>query len=158
MITWWHKLRALPAADRRLVARTGLLLILVRIGLWVLPFRALRRLLGGIRPSGHESTPLDPDFPGRLAWAVAVLSRRLPGMTCLVQCLVADALLRRAGRRPELRIGVRAPAERGPLSLAAHAWVECDGRIVAGDVGDLPEYRVMRPAVGRAIEPPARAP
>ncbi len=151
----WRRLRALTAADRRLLAETGLLLLFVRIGLTLLPFRVVRRLSAGIRPSGRE---LDPEFPGRVAWAVAALGRRLPGGTCLVQSLAAHALLRRAGHHAEIHIGVRAREDDAAGSLAAHAWVECDGRIVAGDVGDLPEYRVLQPAGPQASSAPARAP
>lgn len=145
----WRRLRALGAADRRLLAETGLLLVLARIGLWVVPFPVLRRALDGSRPARRAPRP---EFPDRVAWAVAALARRLPGMTCLVQSLAAHALLQRRGLRPALHIGVRGRGSGAAWSLDAHAWVECDGRVVAGEVTDLAEYGVLRP-VGPPTSP-----
>ena len=146
----WSRLRALRAADRRLLAEAGLLLVAARVGLWILPFPVLRRALDGRDPAGREP---DLAFPERVAWAVRVLARRLPGMTCLVQSLAAHALLRRRGHRPALHIGVR---EGGPeaASLDAHAWVECEGRVVAGEIDRLADYQVLAPAGSRTSSAP----
>jgi hypothetical protein len=147
----WRRLRALGAADRRLLAETGLLFLLARIGLWIVPFSVLRRVLDGSRPPRRLPCP---EFPERVAWAVAAVARRLPGMTCLVQSLAAHALLQRRGCCPALHIGVRRGVRgRGSGAaefLDAHAWVGCDGRVVAGEIDDLVEYRVLTP-----VEPAA---
>jgi hypothetical protein len=62
-----------------------------------------------------------------LARAVDALQRRLPGVwhhSCLRRAVVLAAMLRRDGRRPEVRLGVR----RTPSgTLEAHAWLRCDG-------------------------------
>lgn len=147
----WRRLRALGSADRRLLAETGLLLLLARIGLWVAPFPVLRRVLDGPRPPRLAPRP---EFSDRVAWAVVAVARRLPGMTCLVQSLAAHALLQRRGCRPALHIGVRRGVRgRGSGAaefLDAHAWVECDGRVVAGEIDDLVEYQLLTP-----VEPAA---
>ena len=147
-MTPWRRLRALGAADRRLLAETALLMVRVRAALWIRPFAALRESLDRSRGSRRASSH-DPD---RVAWAVAAIARRLPGMTCLVQSLAADALLRRRGYQPELHIGVRARGAAVPLD--AHAWVECDGRVVVGEVHDLAEYGRLQPVRPPASHPP----
>ena len=149
----WRRLRALNATDRRLLAETGLLLLFARIGLWVVPFSALRRALDGSRPSPRAPRA---EFPDRVAWAVAAVARRLPGMTCLVQSLAAHALLQRRGFRPALHIGVRGSGSRAAGPLEAHAWVECGGRVVAGEVADLAEYGVLRPVGSPTSSAPPR--
>ena len=54
------------------------------------------------------------------------------------------ALLHRHGHASNLKIGVRL-VDRAvrDVPLDAHAWVECDGRIVIGAVADLDEYAVL---------------
>jgi hypothetical protein len=141
MMAVWRRLRALSAADRRLLAEAAWLLLVCRIGLWVLPYARLRRAVDGTLPPGREPPR---DFPDRVSWAIGALARRLPAMTCLVQSIAAHALLRRAGCRAELRIGVQAPVGRAARRLDAHAWVECEGRVVVGDVPGLAEYAVLR--------------
>jgi hypothetical protein len=88
------------------------------------------------------STPEEREKADRVGWAVPVAARRFPvQMTCLVQALAADTLLRRRGCHPLLRIGVSGGKE--SPTIEAHAWVECGGRVVVGDVGDLPRYAVL---------------
>lgn len=153
VIETWRKVRALSAADRRLLAEAGALLVLVRIGLWIVPFRTLRRLLPSLLsplPDGREERKAyeglsgAANTPTRVSWAIRVVSRRLPGlMTCLVQALAADAVLRRRGYAPRLRIGVRERGSQGSRPLEAHAWVECDGVLVVGGLENLPDYVVL---------------
>jgi hypothetical protein len=139
--TLWRRLHALAPADRRLLAETVLVMLRVRAGLLVLGYPALRRRLDRSRPSRHPS----PQTSDRVAWAVAAVARRLPGTTCLVQSLAAYALLRRRGHSPELHIGVRGRGGDTAMPLDAHAWVECEGRVVAGELDDLAEYGRLDP-------------
>ena len=176
MPSLWRRLRALPAADRRLLAEALLATLRARLDLRLIPFAALQRRMN---ETGASRRAL-PQTPERVAWAVAAVARRLPGTTCLAQSLAAHALLRRRGYRPELHIGVRvARPEAGAgganavpdsgsgsvrrgvrwreraaaVPLDAHAWVECEGRVVAGDLDDLAEYgrlQSVRPPVSAA--------
>src|SRR5712692_821797 len=115
------------------------MLALVRTGLWAFPFPTLRRLL---TPSPRS--PLSPASPERIAWAVAAIARRFPRfLTCLVQALGTDVVLRRRGYPSELRVGVRKPADERPKPLQAHAWVVCQGRVVAGELPDLEGYVLL---------------
>lgn len=143
----WRKFRALSAADRRLLAETGLQLVFTRLGLWLLPYERLRRVLRRTRPSRPEQPR---DFTDRVSWAVHAVARRLPGTTCLAQSLTAVTLLQRRGCRADLRIGVQEPRQSAARPLDAHAWVECDGRVVVGNVPDLADYGVLTP-----VAPPA---
>jgi len=79
---------------------------------------------------------------GRVAWAItAAAARFLAPMTCLTKALATDTMLRRKGLASELRLGVRRGDGADPLE--AHAWVECGGDVVIGEIEDLPEYVVL---------------
>ena len=71
--------------------------------------------------------------------AAVAAARRVPGANCLARSLALQALLRSSARRTELRIGV---AKRPDGSLAAHAWVTCDGQpVLPGE--DLSAYSLL---------------
>jgi len=128
-MTPWRRLARLPPAERRLVIAATALAAGVGLALHVAPFRLVRAALARVaRPSrGALRLPVP-----RIIWAVTAATRRVPGAnSCLVRALVARALLARHGHPAAVRLGVaRQPAG----ALAAHAWVESDGRIVVGDV------------------------
>ncbi len=122
-----RKLFRRPRGERRLLLQVFMLVIGMRLGLDWLPFRHVRAL---VTFAGRPSRP-----PGsgpsieRVAAAVTIVSRYVPRATCLTQALAAELLLRRAGYPVYLRLGAaRGPDER----FEAHAWVECDGRVVIG--------------------------
>src|SRR5881227_362497 len=93
----------LPAADRNILVLAGALLLAVRLGLWLLPFRVVRRLAPGAAAAGGRPACLAPE---RIAWAVATVARLVPGASCLPRALVAESLLRRMGYPATLHIGV----------------------------------------------------
>jgi len=148
--TSWRRLLALEAADRRLLAEALLATLRARLDLRLIPFAVLQRRMN---ETGASRRAL-PQTPERVAWAVAAVARRLPGTTCLAQSLAAHALLRRRGYRPELHIGVRGRPSGAAVPFDAHAWVECDGRVVAGEVDDLSAYGRLRPLRAPAPGPP----
>jgi hypothetical protein len=62
------------------------------------------------------------DAEARVRWAVSTVGRRVPlARNCLIQAMVAQALLRRRGLPARLVIGA---ARAGRGRLTAHAWVE----------------------------------
>ena len=90
-----------------------------------------------------------PDAVARVIRAVQGIGRRLPGMTCLVQALAANAMLSRRGVRARVRIGVR-PTTRRAVPLDAHAWLESsNGCVLIGDLPGLADYQVLEPATTR---------
>jgi hypothetical protein len=64
----------------------------------------------------------------RLAWAVEVVSRRMPRATCLCRALALQRLLAKNGHGSELRIGVEKNNDR----FGAHAWLVHDGEVLIG--------------------------
>jgi hypothetical protein len=158
----WRTYSALDAADRPLVAEAATLLAIAWVGLRVAPFRVLRRLLDWHARTAPAATPASFDVVARISWAVAAVSRRFPErtMTCLTQALAGAAMLKRRGHAAELRFGVR-----GVTPFEAHAWVECEGRVVIGDRHDLAQYSVLAVPPGSphltpgpCVAPSARAP
>lgn len=110
--------------------RTILLLEVIKLGMRLLPFRTLRRLI-----SLATHAPIQPRCPDhcsveRVVWAVEVASRTIPGVkTCLAQALATQVLLARRGYSTLLHIGViRGEHEQ----FQAHAWVVAEGKIVIG--------------------------
>jgi hypothetical protein len=119
---------------------------MVRLMLWLLPFRVVRALLTRFTPTAEgrkytEQMPLE-----RVAWAVSITSHYVPAATCLTQALVAKLLLGRIGHHAVVRIGVmRSPGE----ELQAHAWVESRGKIViGGSESSLKRYTPLAAANG----------
>lgn len=128
-----RKFLRLTARERRLLVSAAFCLGVMRLGLWVLPFRTLLRHLpqvtaGRDRLCGSDHLPAE-----QLAWAVGVASRYLPGSgNCLVRALATRVMLARRGYLAHLRIGV---AKDAGGRFQAHAWVECEGTIVIGGMG-----------------------
>jgi hypothetical protein len=133
----WATIRSLSGAERQLLAEAIQLRLIVWIGLNVFRFNALRAYLQR-RPVSHHQR-ID-----RVAWAVKAVSHRWPGTTCLAEALVVEAMLRRHGHAPVLKIGVKHPqALERKRSLEAHAWVECEGVVVMGEAPEMADYAVL---------------
>ena len=122
--------RQLIPFERRMFFSAVLLVPLIRIGLWVLPFRLMQSWVNRIGNLENASARLDRHTSRQVAWSVEAASRRIPRATCLTQGLATQILLGRLGQRAELRLGV---ARRENGQLEAHAWVETQGRIITGD-------------------------
>jgi hypothetical protein len=117
----------LSSKEKRLLVRTWILLGFIRLGMELLPFSTLRKLLYRFRSrwGGDEK-----DFSEeQLVWSVTVVSRYIPKATCLSQALTVQLLLQRKGHQACLHIGVT-EAEKG--NLKAHAWVESQGKVFIG--------------------------
>ena len=81
------RFRRLPPAERRLLISAALLVWAIRLGLWLLPFPTLRRLVtrflgvrASLRETGADVSRLSVE---RIGWAVALVSRWVPKATCL---------------------------------------------------------------------------
>ncbi len=123
--------------DRNFLFKTFILLSLVRLGLWLLPFQKLLHLLGKLgHPSPKQllkSIPLD-----RIVWAVNLNSSyTLGNVQCLPRALTTQVLMRSYGYAPQLRIGVTKGAQG---NLEAHAWVENQGQVVIGYLRDFSRF------------------
>lgn len=139
------KLLRISSAERRLLINTALLLGVIRVSLWLLPFQTLCRLVTKSRRKSAASQEADQVSVRRVARAVTLASRYIPA-TCLTQALATMVLLRRIGQPASLRIGV-SKGERGDFQ--AHAWVESQGRIVIGNLADISRYSVLPSLEGK---------
>jgi hypothetical protein len=144
MLTAYRRLASLDRARRHLLIEAVASLTIVWVGLRLLPFLKLQRLLDGwvalpiVRRDGRGI----PELIESVNWAITVVAARFSAATCLVQALAAAAMLRRRGLACRLRLGVRTRGE-GGARIEAHAWVECDGRVAIGNVAHLSELAVM---------------
>lgn len=120
LLKWWR----LPGAERAAVLHALALLWVLRLGLWLLPFRSVQRWALTRAPAARRGLP-----PPRLAWAVLAASRAVPRATCLTQALAGQALLAHHGHRSQVHLGVA----HGPgRAFEAHAWLTCGGRVLLG--------------------------
>ena len=118
----------------------ALMVAVVRAGLWIVPLGRLREAL---RRCGARMHPRRrPASVEQVVRTVQIASRFVPAATCLTQALAAQVLLGREGYDSSLRIGV-ARRERGKLQ--AHAWVECEGKVVIGQTESLPTFTPLPP-------------
>ena len=135
---------ALPAADKWLVFKAWALVWAVRIALWVLPFKVLRRILRKISrhpPRRIQSTPHPVE---RVAWAIMTASRYVPGARhCLTRALAVETLLSRRGYRTQLHVGVARDDDKG---IIAHAWVDTGGKVIMGGE-ELEKYTELKPSM-----------
>lgn len=113
------KWRALPDSDRHLLLEALRTLLVTRLALHVRPLTALKR-----EPAAERRTA----DPSRIAWAVRIAARAVPGAACLAQALAVHRMLAVRGRPSKLELGV---AKEGG-KFGAHAWLVCDGQIVIG--------------------------
>jgi len=126
------KLLSLPASDRRLLLRAAAVLGAIRLGLTLLRFPTVHRLVTNAArpatgPGGRAAAS-----PDRIVWAVTTASRCVPRATCLTQALAAQVLLGRHGHAAHLRIGV---ARGAAGQFQAHAWLESGDRVPIGGLG-----------------------
>ncbi len=122
-----NKFLRLPFSEKNLFIKAWALLGIIRLGLSLLPFITLKKLLRIIGPPmAGANDQLSED---RLVWAVAAASRFIPKATCLTQALAIQLFLKQSGREAHLHIGVD-HGEGGRLD--AHAWVESRGRVLFG--------------------------
>ena len=131
MLNRLRKYLRLAAPDRRLLLEAALLQAAVRVALWCMPARTLRR---SPRPASRDSQPA----VSQLAWAVNAASSVIPRSTCLVRALAARRLLARHGYPSTLRLGVA----RTPSGLAAHAWLDHAGGTLIGG-GEAGRYTAL---------------
>jgi len=127
-----HRIFRLTPSELALLIKAGLLLWGIRLGLWLFPYERLERFLASVsdpRGEGPEARLL-PSEP--VVWAVRRASLLVVRATCLTQSLAVRVLLERRGFACRLFIG----AGRGEYgAFSAHAWLECEGKIVIGELG-----------------------
>jgi hypothetical protein len=121
----------------RLVQATVLVLS-IRFCLSLFSFRTVTKFLRQKALAFPSSRGADEAYKRHVTWAASAAARRLlPNRPCLTQALVVQFLLMRRHCPVQLQIGVT--KEDG--ALAAHAWVELDGRVLIGGPTSPSRYR-----------------
>ena len=113
------KLVRLSCRDLVVLAEALVCVSLIRLALWLVPFRYLR-------PTPRVAVPHDTD---RLTWAILAAASVVPKSSCLVRAMAAQRLFARHGHASDLHIGVAQSVEEG---FAAHAWLDLGGEPVIG--------------------------
>lgn len=135
-----RRYRRLPPESRKLVFRAALRLTLSTAALRILGFPLTRRILDRFSFAAHCPPPAaasaDSQRAALLSRAASSVERHAPfRANCLERSLALWWSLRSEGLAAELRIGAR--KESG--ELLAHAWVECDGRVL----NDSPDVHAL---------------
>jgi len=130
----WKRFRRLSRDEKKTLVQAWCLLPLVDLCLRAASFESAKKALGVV--VGKESSVRDLDVePDRVSWLVEVASRRhLWPIRCLPRAMVLQGLLRRSGVDCSLQLGAR----RKGRGVAAHAWVEINGRPI-GEAGNVEE-------------------
>jgi hypothetical protein len=132
---------SLSISDQRLLITSAALLAAIRLGLWLIPFHLLRRLLGKFNRETRSVSAADEAILSKIVWAVSVLGNRMPG-SCLTQALATQLMLGRRGRPTTLRIGVSLTEEG---AFTAHAWLETEGEIIIGGSENRSRFCLLPP-------------
>ena len=137
-----YRFMALPWRGKWLYLSTSFWLLAVKAGLCLLPFDRLRKWMVGFGEIGGE--PADIEKMRAIIQAIERISQFLAPLqiSCLPQALVGHRLLRRKGFDVQMKIGVL--KNRGD-QLAAHAWLEYQGRVILGDLGNLGQFTSFPP-------------
>lgn len=123
------KFLRLPKGDKHLLIEAVLILWVIRLALWSLPFSLLVRIIDKAVCTSLAKEKSSNIKPEKLAWSIEVASRYAPRTTCLVKALAGRVLLARKGYGSILCIGV---ARGEGDSLEAHAWLKHQGSIIIG--------------------------
>ncbi len=141
-----RKYRALPPAGRTLVRHSILLLPLVALSLRLRGMARTRALLQRLgRSHVNKAVALEPREIARLVDASAALVHA----SCLPRTLVLWHFVRDRGAAAEVRLGVSRLADG---RLAAHAWLEFDGRPL-NEAADVFEQYAALPSAPEQTSP-----
>ncbi len=140
-----RRFRRLSGTERRLLAEAAATMPCVHAIQQLTPFKRWRTLL---ELSDSASQPDKQPKRARpsiaqIVWSVRIASRYVPGTyKCLPNAYTAHLLLHRYGYPSQIHVGV-ARDEQGKVE--AHAWLECEGRIVVGELDDMHRFVAFPP-------------
>jgi hypothetical protein len=115
--------------DWKLFGRAYVLVWMIRLALWFVPFPRLYQWAIKFRQGAIGDKPLGNADVYKVVWAVSAAARRVPKATCLTQALATQIMLGRRGHRTSLQLGIM-KTQAGKFD--AHAWVERNGRVLIG--------------------------
>jgi hypothetical protein len=122
--------------EKTQVARIAGLVVIVRLGLWLLSMRKL--LAWATVPLGkNRQHHVGLNETVRLVDSVLALRFTVWRPNCLTRSLVLARILRRSGHPVRVVIGI----ENGGQCLQGHSWLELDGRPFAEDGDPNDQFR-----------------
>ena len=129
------KFLVLSQTQKFLLVKTIFLLLIVRLGLWILPFYVIQNFLAKLKRTINDLNRIA--LADQIIWSVEAASNYLPlTKSCLVKSIVGQILLAQYGCKSNLCIGVR----RNEKILDAHAWLEIEGEVVIGKTNLITDY------------------
>lgn len=127
-----HNFFQLSGRERYLLFISIFLLSIIRLCLWLLPFRTILKILKKTRQNQPKISL------SAIVWAVNVATKYTLGSAkCLARALTVQILMSHYGYSCELRMGV---VKRETGILEAHAWIEYQGQVVIGGMNNLSEF------------------
>lgn len=133
----------LPASEKCLLSAACTLVLLIRIGLWFLPFRYLQKALSRFAVPARGDKAEDASTVLKIVRFVRFAGGCVPSASCLTQALAALVLIRLCGQEAELKFGISIDSNK---KFAAHAWLEKGGRIILGKLSDHRKYTTLKPS------------
>jgi hypothetical protein len=124
-----NRFLALSRRDRFLICEAAVMLAAARLCALTVPLRVLAKWLSRM----PDAAVSDPELVARVGKAIGMAARHVPwNAVCLPQAMAAKAMLVRRGQGSAFHLGATIGKDGRP---DAHAWLECDGRIVTGGAG-----------------------
>lgn len=130
----------LPYFEKVVFAQSFVLLVIIRLSLWVLPFSILKNLFLKKTEISVKNQPIDLKIVNIVVKAVTKCGGMIPFASCLTRAITAQILLKKLHQSSELKIGIK---KSEPNKLEAHAWIEIDGRIIIGKLSQHQNYRAL---------------
>ena len=130
MIVLLNRLRAVRAAELRLIAEALIALAIAALLVALLPFRRIAAFAGRPLARRPAAGVNEAEAIAQIRWAVGACARRVPWRAkCFEQGLAAQGMLRRRSIPATLHYGVGKRADEG---LVAHVWVRAGPSDVIG--------------------------
>ena len=131
----------LNRSGKKLFLQAYILMMLIRLGLLLLPFRRLQDLILNVKRFESIAAVDSQPSPGAIAQSVQRSAKYSPGnVKCLAKALTTAVMMSIYGFPYKVKIGV---AKDESNNLEAHAWVESEGKVVVGYLPDLSRYIAM---------------
>ncbi|MEM7064668.1 MAG: lasso peptide biosynthesis B2 protein [Cyanobacteria bacterium P01_B01_bin.77] len=125
--------------QRRVLFYASLCLNLIRVALWLLPFKVVRQHLTTMATKWEKHKPQYPVSINAIIWSVTVAGCYTPGgAKCLAKALTTQLLLTRYGYTHQLHIGVAMDG-----AFEAHAWIEYEDRVIMGGLQNLSRFKSL---------------
>jgi len=137
-----RKFFRLSFSEQVLLVRATIVLALIRLGLWLLPFRVLKEFLSKVDGPARVASRKSDLSAEHAVWAVRVATRYVPHATCLTQALTGQLLLGFEGIPASVHIGIA--REKG-RAFEAHAWLDSEGKVLIGGPDSTQKYMRLLP-------------